>query len=81
MFSPVCSHAFQAGFRGICDSAICNDGNIIYMRNYPVLPEKVTVGTLFLTETGRRLEDGAKILNITGSLRTFVERKKKAPVV
>lgn len=75
MFSPVCSHAFRAGFRGICD--ICNDCNIIYVRNYAVLPEKVTAGTLFHTETGRRLEDGAKILKITGSLRTFVERKKK----
>lgn len=81
MFSPVCSHAFRAGFRGICDGAICNDCNIIYVRNYAVLPEKVTAGTLFHTETGRRLEDGAKILKITGSLRTFVERKKKAPVV
>lgn len=81
MFSPVCSHAFQAGFRGICDGAICNDCNIIYVRNYAVLPEKVTAGTLFHMETGRSLEDGPEILKITGSLRTFVERKKKAPVV
>lgn len=38
----------------------------------------MTAGTLFHTETGRRLEAGAKILKITGSLRTFVERKKSS---
>lgn len=81
MFSLVCSHAFQAGFRGICDSAICNDCNIIYVRNYAVLPEKVTAGTLFHTETGRRLEHGAKLLKITGSLRTFVGGDKAGVVV
>lgn len=75
MFSPVCSHAFQAGFRGICDGAICNDCNIIFVRNYAVLPEKVTGGTLFHMETGSRLEDGAK--NIENNREGHLWKKKK----